>query len=268
MINRRKNKDFRQVYGYSQKNVFFCMLIPMDMMRTCILFLLLLPAFIKSFAGIGIELDIAFSDTTFRCQYLYVLSPNSSGANDTLVVFDSLSFNKYNRVSLFYTVAEDRENMILAVDADGQERRSRLFKISPNRTTFAVSIKPQHINVSVKDFLYPLKYGNEESYLFFLLIFFVIKIFTTAIYIFVSRMPFRLILIAAGAYLLTSFIDWMFPVEYLFRFILVMVAEYLLIAFFGRKSISWLRAALLVLVVNAVCFGIIAIAYILFVFWG
>jgi hypothetical protein len=45
-----------------------------------------------------------------------------------------------------------------------------------------------------------------------------------------------------------------------------MLAEYLLIAFVGRKFISRLRAAQLVLVVNTAGYGIIAFMYLIYVF--
>jgi len=57
------------------------------------------------------------------------------------------------------------------------------------------------------------------------------------------------------------------PVRLLFWFFVAALVEYLLIALIGRKSISWLRAAVLVLAINITGFGILVVLYLGFVFW-
>ena len=240
----------------------------MIMMRHCILCFLFSLACGRLSAGVDVELDVAFGDSTFRCKCLYVLRSGADGASDTLAVFDTLSFSRQNRISLFYTAPAGRENMISAVDSGGNVRTSSLFGISPQRTTFTVFIGPQNIRVSVRDYLYPLKNEHKESYFFFLLIFFAVKICLAIACIFVAKLSKRLIPVAAGTFLLSAFIDWLLPMNYIFRFLLVMTVEFLLITMGGRKHVSLLRAALLAPVVNVVGFGIIAAAYLFYVFWG
>ena len=220
----------------------------------------------KAFADVEVELDVVFSDSV-QCRYLYVFRPGTEGLNDTLAVFDTLSFNGQNRVSLFYSVDSCGKNMLALVDSGGMQVESNLFGISPWRTTFSVLVGQQQIKVNNKDYLYPQKNEDERSYFIFLFIFFVVKIIITAVYVFSSKLPKRLIPIASGAFLLTAFVDWFLPVHYLYRFLMMALAEYILIAVVARKSISWLRAAVLVLMVNIAGFGLIAILYLGFVFW-
>ncbi len=237
------------------------------MLRICTLLLFLILACGKVLASIGVELDVVFRDSTLQCRYLYVLSPNAGGTNDTLAVFDTLAFNGLSRVSLFYAAEPDRENMLSMVDSSGLHIESRIFKVSEQRTTFAVIAGRQQIKVVNKDYIYPQKNEDEHSYFVFLFIFFVVKILIAAVFVFSSKLPKRLITISSGAFLLSAFVDWFLPVHYLYRFLMIVLVEYLLIALVGRRSISWLRAAWLVLVVNIVGFGLIAILYLLFVFW-
>ena len=220
----------------------------------------------KAFADIGVELDVVFRDSV-QCRYLYVLSPNAGGTNDTLAVFDTLSFNGQNRVSLFCTVSSHGKNKLSLVDSGGLHIESDLFSISPRRTTFVAEVGNEQIKITHKDFLYPLKNEDERSYFIFLMIFFVVKIILAAVFIFSSKLPKRLIPIASGAFLLSSFVDWFLPMNYLYRFLIIALAEYPLIAVVGRKSISLLRAAGLILMVNIAGFGFIAFLYLLFVFW-
>jgi hypothetical protein len=236
------------------------------MLRKSILILLLTLACGKVFAEIGVELDVVFNDSTVQCRYLYVLSPNAAGTNDTLAVFDTLSFNGQNRVSLFYTVGSEEKNILALVDSDGLHIKSNSFGISPQHTAFVVHVGQQQIKVAAKDYLYPLKNEDERSYFVFLLIYFVVKIVISAIFIFSSKLPKRLIFIASGAFLLSAFVDWFLPIHYLYRFAAAALAEYLMIATFGRKSISWLQASALVVIVNVAGYGIIAILYLMFVF--
>ena len=237
------------------------------MLRICSVFLLLSLTCGKSFAGVGVELDVAFSDSTAQYRYLYVLAPGVEGLNDTLAVFDSLSFYRQNRVSLFYSARFEGKNIVSLVDSGGVHLESKPFRVSPRRTTFSVVVGQEQINVSNRDFLYPQKNDDEHSYYAFLLIFFTVKILITVIFIFASKVPKRIITVAAGAFLLSSLVDWLFPLNYLYRLLMTMLVEYLLIALVGGKSISWLRAAMLVLAVNLAGFGTIVILYLLHVFW-
>lgn len=236
------------------------------MFRICPLLLVLLLVRGNLFAGIGVELDVVFKDS-IQCRYLYVFSPNAKGTNDTLALFDTLSFKGQSRVSLFYSARSAGKNMLSIVDSGGVHIESKPFRVSPQRTVFTVAAGQEQILVTGKDYLYPQKNEDERSYYIFLLISFSVKILITAIFIFVSRLPKRIISIASGAFLLSVFIDWFLPVIYLYRFLIIMLAEYLLIALVGRKSVSRLRAALLVLVVNLTGYGIIAIMYLMYVFW-
>jgi len=229
--------------------------------------LLLMFACGKVFAGIGVELDIVFSDSTIQCRYLYVLYPAADGANDTLAVFDTLSFNGQNRISLFYKAGFEGNNILSMLDSSGVNVISKPFGVSPHHTVFSVVIGRQQIEVAGKDYIYLRKNENEQSYYIFLLIFFAAKLLMTVVFVLISKLPKRVIFIVSGAFLFSAFIDWLFPLNHLYRLFLIMLTEYLLIALIGHKSISWLRAALLVLVVNLIGFGIIVFLYIMYVFW-
>jgi len=235
------------------------------------LFLLLILACGKMFANIGVELDVVFKDcadsSIVQYRYLYVLCPAADGTSDSLAVFDTLHFNGKNRVSLFYSVHSNGKNILSMVDSAGVYLESKPFMVSPKRTTFAVVVGQQQIEVVAKDYLYLRKNENEHSYYVFLLIFFVVKFLFTVIFVFISKLPKRNVFIASGAFILSAFIDWLIPLNYLYRFLMIILAEYLLIALVGRKSISWLRAAMLALTVNIAGFGFIAILYLLYVFW-
>ncbi len=235
-------------------------------LRICTVFLLLIPCE-KTVADVNVELDVFFKDSTQRCRFLYVLGTDSEGSADTLAVFDTLEFNNRQRVSLFYSVHSDSENTISIVDTAGQSLMSKPFKVSSQRTTFVVTVHPQRIKVTVKDYLYPRKNEDEQSYFFFLLIYFVVKVLIAIGYILVRKLPLRLISIASGAFLLGAFIEWFLPLHYFWRFLMTVLVEFLLIAFFGRKLISVFRAGLLTLIVNIIGFGIIFAAYLFYVFF-
>lgn len=234
------------------------------MLRIRILFLLLMLTCGKLFANSVVELDVVFKDSTIQCRYLYVLVPE---ANDTLAVFDSLSFNGKNRVSLFYSAGFDGKNLLSIVDSGGVHIKSKPFMTSPRRTVFSVVVGRRQIEVTGKDYLYLRKNDNERSYYVFLFIFVIIKILITIIFGFASKQRKRIVAIASGAFLISAFIDWLFPIDYLYRFLMILLAEYLAIALTGHRFISWLRAAMLVLTVNIIGFGMIAILYLLYVFW-
>ena len=214
-------------------------------------------------ANINVELDVAFIDSTVNCLYLYVVCFDK---NDTIAAFDTLSFNKHDRVSLFYSVKSAGKNRLSIIDSTGIYIESKPFMVSPRRTVFSVVVEQQLISVAKKDYLYLKKNENENSYFIFLLFFFLVKVLITTVFVFISNLPRRNITISSGAFLLSSFIDWHFPVYYLYRLLLTMLVEYLLIAIVGRNSISWLQALLLVKIVNVSGFGIIAILYLSYIF--
>lgn len=221
----------------------------------------------KAFADFGIELDVVFKDSTGRYRFLYVLDAGPVASGDTLAAFDTLSFNRQRRVSLFYTVPAASDNILSVVDTAGTIVSSTPFSVSSQQTTFVAVVDTHRIKVAGRDYLYPQKNEDPQSYFYFLLIFFMVKVIITAIFIFASKLPRRLIFIASGAYLLSAFIDWFLPLHYFFRFLAIALIEYLLIALFGRKAASPLRIGLLVIVVNVVGFGLIVLTYLLYVFW-
>ena len=153
------------------------------------------------------------------------------------------------------------------VDSAGANIVSPPFRVSPRHTVFAVVVGQQQIEVAGKDYLYLRKNENEQSYYVFLLIFFVVKLLMTTVVVLISKLPKRVIPIAFGAFLFSAFLDWLFPLNNLYRLLLMMLAEYLLITLVGRRYISWLRSILLVLVVGMAGFGIIVFLYIIYVFW-
>ena len=177
------------------------------MLKTGTLFILLSLSCGKLLANINVELDVFFSDSTVNCRYLYVLATSTNGTNDTIAVFDSLSFYGHKRVSLFYSVRSNKKNTLSMVDTAGVYVTGKPFRVSPHRTTFLVDVGQLQIKVSPKDYLYPLKNEDEQSYFVFLTIFFVIKSLITIFFVFVTKQRKRIIAIAAGAFLLSAFID-------------------------------------------------------------
>ena len=237
------------------------------MLRKCII-LVLLSLCGKTFGGIDVELDVVFSDSIVQCRYLYVLAPvDAEGAGDTLAVFDTLSFNGQNRVSLFYSAKSDGKNMLSFVDSEGTHVESNRFSVSSRSAVFNVIIGQEKIGVTRGSYLYPQKNEDERSYFVFLVIFLAVKILLTFILIFSSKFPKRTIIISTGAYILSAFIEWQFPLHYLYRALLTLLLEYLMVAFVARKALSWIRVAFLILTVNLAGFGIIAFLYLFYVFW-
>ena len=271
MIGINNEKTLNHVFQtsffvFSQKICFFAFHFAV-MIRIGVLCMLLLFACGKAFSGIGVELDVAFEDSTVHCRYLYVLAIGVDGQNDTIAIFDTLSFNGQNRISLFYTAPSSGKNMLSMVDSAGVTVQSKPFILSPRRTTFDVVVGKQQIKVINYDYHYLRKDGNESSFYVFLTIFFIIKTLITIIFVLVSKQRKRIITIASGAFLLCAFIDWLSPLNYLYRLLIIILTEYLMIKLIGFKYISWLRAALLVLIVNIVGYGIIAILNLTYVFW-
>jgi hypothetical protein len=221
----------------------------------------------KVLADFDVELDVFFKDSTLNGRYLYVLEFSQGKSADTLAVFDSLAFNRQDRISLFYNSEQIRETKLVYIDTSGLNLNSKIFKPSPGRTTFAVSINRQNIKIVNKDFAYPQKNEDEQSYLYYLSIFVFVKILIAMVFIFASTLPKRLISISSGTFLLSVLIDWNLPLHYFIRFLITALAEFLLISLIGRKHISWLQSVLLVIIVNIAGFGIILGGYLLYVFW-
>ena len=214
-------------------------------------------------SALSIELDIMFTDSARHYQYLCILDRN----NDTLSISDSLAFNGTEGVSLFYQIAPEKEIKISATDTDNHSIESPFFKVSSRRTTFLVVFQDQYIDVSVKDFLYPIKGDKEESYLWFLLIFFVVKFIIALIYILANRIPASSLYIVAGVFILSSFISWLVPLNYIIRLGIVVLTEFTVIILFTWKKTSILHISLLVLINNLASFGLISFMYLLYTFW-
>ncbi len=238
-----------------------------NFIRLGVVLLLLSALCEKALAGFGVELDMVFKDSTYQCHFLYVLSPNSTGTNDTLVSFDSLAFNRQQRVSLFFNIPQEQKIKLLMYDTDGHVLESKLFKASPQRTIFRVTVHQHRVKITHKDFLYPQKNEDTKSYFFFLWIFFVFKMLVSGIYILAARLPLRLMAVTSGTFLLSSLVDWFLPLSYIYRLCITALFEFLIIAFVGRKSISWIRVAILVFILNITGFGLIFFSYLWYVFW-
>ena len=221
----------------------------------------------KNVSGIGVELDVTFADSTLHPCVLYALSSPLEGVVDTLAIFDSLSFSGLQPVSLFFDISRKQEIQLKLVGTNYLIVQSKLFQVSPRKTIYAVSIDAEQINLSHRDFLYLKKKDSYNSYFFFLLIFFVVKTIIAAIYIAIERLPKRLILFLSGIFLLTAFIDWFVPLDYMIRFFIIALAEFFLIALTGRKFISWKQISLLIITVNIVGFGLIFAIYSGYIFW-
>jgi len=133
------------------------------------------------------------------------------------------------------------KNKLSMTDFNGLQFESKPFIVSLQRSLFMITVDQQQISVAKKNFIYPKKTENEKSYFVFLLIFFFVKVFISTILILFSKFPKRVIAIVSGAFLISSFIDWYFPVYYLYRLVITMLVEYILIAIVGRKHISCYR---------------------------
>lgn len=120
---------------------------------TCIFFLFFTLLSENTFSNIDVELDVVFRDSTVQTRYLYVLC---SDKNDTVAVFDTLSFNGYDRVSLFYSVNGRNENMLAMLDSGGVQFESKPFTVSPRSNIFSVIIDNRKISVEKKSYLYPV----------------------------------------------------------------------------------------------------------------
>ena len=230
--------------------------------RKLILFLLF--ACGTTFANIDVELDVILGDSTVQCRYLYVLSPaESAGRYDTLVAFDTLSFNAQRRMSLFYSVKTDKEHILSIVDSAGMFIESKPFAVTSQRAAYTVVVDREKISVTSNDYYYPQQ--NEDF--IYLMVFFGVKFLMTIIFVMSSKFPKRIVSIASGAFLLSALIDLHFDISYLYRFLLILLADYLLIAFVARKSISPLWASIFVLTVNLAGYGVAMFLYLFYVYY-
>jgi hypothetical protein len=221
----------------------------------------------KIFAGFTIELDVTFNEDSLHYQNIFVIAPDMEEAGDTITIFNSMAFKGQLQTSLFFTASQKQEIKITAVTSDGKEAESRSFQISPQRSTFSVLIDAEKIKVRTKDFLYPQKNDDEKSYFVFLLIFFIVKLLIACIYIFLTKLPKRLISISAGIFLFSGFFEWVLPVNYLIRFFIIALIEFLLIIIFAKKDLTWIQSIILIIIVNLAGFGIIVLSYLIYVFW-
>lgn len=219
------------------------------------------------FAGSNAELDVVFEEPGQQCQLMYILSPDIEGKSDTLAIFDSLAFNRQRRVSLFFSIPQKREIKVSILTAGGQRIDSRLFEASPRQTAFAVSVNSKRIKIAGKDFFYPQKNEDERSYVIFSLIFFIVKMLISSVYISAARLPKPLLAVTSGIFILSPFIDWFFPMNCYRRFLFAALFETLLLKVAGRASITWKHTILLATIVNIIGFGIIFALYFLYVLW-
>jgi len=105
-------------------------------------------------ANIVVELDVSFRDSTVQCRCMYVMRYDVvEGNNDMLAIFDSISFNRFDRVSLFYNVNEAENNILFMVDTHGTLFKSNPFKVSTHSDTFSVVVEQQQISITKTDFL-------------------------------------------------------------------------------------------------------------------
>jgi len=215
-----------------------------------------------------VELDVVFVDTTFFVKYLYVISSEINGATgDTLALFDTLSFNRHDRVSLFYSVSNKRNSIISIVDSDGIQIESKPFRIRTTRrnlpAVFAVVVENRQVTVAKRDYLHFQKKGS----LGFLVIFVSVKFLIMLCFVMLSTLPKRTIAVASIAFFASGVINWLIPHYFAYKILIYIPLEYLTILLIGRKFISWLPAAFLVLAVNISGLGVIALLYLIHMFW-
>ena len=225
-------------------------------------------------ANVDVELDVVFKDTTVQCRYLYVISLDRQGTGDTIAIFDTLSFKRHEGVSLFYSVENDETNILVIIDTAGMVIQSKPFRILSGKfirnrnvpAVFTVVIGKEQIAVANKKYRYLESYENKSMYFVFMLLFITVKLLIAISFSLLSELHRRIILIASGAFLFTALMVWFIPLYHIYRLFITIFTEYLLIAVIGRKYISWLLAAILILIVNLAGFGIITLMYIFYVF--
>ncbi|MDR0713574.1 MAG: hypothetical protein LBF89_04855 [Bacteroidales bacterium] len=229
-------------------------------MKSKILQVMICLALCESLAGRTVELNVAACDT-IRYRFLYVI--NTAG-NDTIAAFDSLSFDRKEN-SLYFN-CEDEPTLRICIVTDRQSAVSESFTVFSQHTLFYVSLQDDMVNVSIENFQYPQNEENKSAYFVFLLIFFTVKWSISATYIFVMRLPKRLLSVAAGTFLLSAFIDWYLPVNYLFRLPILAFAECGLFLT-AWKILPLKHNILMVSGANIAGFGLIILLYLLFIFW-
>jgi hypothetical protein len=213
--------------------------------------------------GRHIELEVISHDSlSFR--YLYVLD---AGNNDTLAVFDSLYVGGAKRNTLYFSANKAQNIRLLLLTTAWQRIESASFAVSARHPAFAVTIDDLQMNVAGKDFRYPQKNEDDNSYWMFLLIFFAVKILISTAYIYALNLPRSLLYSVSGVFLLSSLIYWSLPVYYLFRILTMLVFEFGLLFLTERKKLPLLHNALLVIAENIAGVGLIEFVYLFYVFW-
>ena len=214
-----------------------------------------------------VELDVVFNDSTMRCLYLYVICVDNNELRDTLAIFDSLSFNRQDRVSLFYKANNLEKKIISFIDCQGVDTHSKPYGISAfSRNTpalFSVILANQQVTIVERDFFYLLKKENLAT----LIIFYISKLLIISLFVTFSTLPKRTAAIASGSFLLSMAIYLLFPFYFVFNILIIIPVEYLFIALIGKKYISWLWAAFLVLGANIISYGIVAFLYYFYYFY-
>ncbi|MDR1667599.1 MAG: hypothetical protein LBS03_07920 [Bacteroidales bacterium] len=214
----------------------------------------------KNVTGRTVELNMISSDTT-RFRLVYVVDVVGG---DTLAAFDSLAFDRQRNI-LYFSCEGEQIVRIFALTSGQQFVESESFTLFLQHTTFYALLQRDEINVSIEDFQYPQN-EEKENYFIFLLIFFTVKWSISAVYIFVMRLPKSLLAVAAGAFLLSAFIDWNLSVGYLFRLLILMFVECGLFLT-ARKILPLKHNIPMVAGANLSGFGLIMLAYLVFIFW-
>jgi hypothetical protein len=178
-----------------------------------------------------------------------------------------LSFETPDRSTLYFSADNNQEIKLIMLTAGWQRMESETFTVSPQQSTLLVTVENDEISISAKDFRYPEKDSNENSYFVFLLIFFAVKLLISIAYIFAFRLPKQLFSIAAGIFLLSAFIDWTLPIHFLLRLASVIAFEFGLFFFTSRKIFPLLHNIVMTIAVNIAGFGLIMLAYLIYVFW-
>ncbi|MDR1866325.1 MAG: hypothetical protein LBR08_12235 [Bacteroidales bacterium] len=215
------------------------------------------------FAAEEVELEVVFPDDAAQCRFLYVLAETGG---DTLAVFDTLSFGRQRRSSLFFPMPRRQSVKLVAVTAGGRHLESRPARVSSHRTTFLATVGDDAIHLSVKDFLYPRKNDSEQAYLVFLLIFFAVKLSLAALFAVVFRLPKTALYAVCGMFMISGLIEWNLPLDYLLRMLVLIALEWIFISIGARKIISPRQTLAMVTTVNIAAFGLIAAVYLAYVF--
>ncbi|MDR3093782.1 MAG: hypothetical protein LBU62_03950 [Bacteroidales bacterium] len=213
--------------------------------------------------GRQIELEVIVPDSlSFR--HLYVLN---AGNNDTLAVFDSMYVGYAKRSTLYFPSKEAQYIRLLLLTTSWQRIESASFSISARHSAFTVTINDLQIKVTRRDFRYPQKNEDDNSYWVFLLIFFLVKILISTACIYAMNLPRSLLYSISGVFLLSSLIYWSLPMFYLLRILVMVVFEFGILFLMESKKMPLLHNALLVIAENIAGVGLIELVYLFYVFW-